>query len=88
MNDLSNQLPILQDGIHAAHQVATATARTAIDRARDAGTRLIEAKCLCRNGVETPVSLMNPGMSDGGYSDTSARGTQYATTGLDPALCQ
>jgi hypothetical protein len=39
-----NRLPLLAAEIRAAHDAVTATARTAVERAREAGKLLIEAK--------------------------------------------
>lgn len=50
----SNRLPILQDEIRAEHRGAIAAARTAIDCARAAGMRLIEAKGLISHGQWLP----------------------------------
>jgi hypothetical protein len=50
----SNRLPVLQDEIRTAHAAAIAAAQTAVDRARDAGIKLIEAKSLLRHGQWLP----------------------------------
>lgn len=50
----SNRLPILQAEIRTAHAAAIAAAQTAVDRARDAGVRLIEAKELLGHGAWLP----------------------------------
>jgi hypothetical protein len=46
----SNRLPILAAEIREAHGAARAAAQTVVDRARDAGTKLIEAKGLLGHG--------------------------------------
>jgi hypothetical protein len=54
MTASSNRLPILQDEIRIAHRDARDAAKTAVDRARDAGVRLIEAKGLLGHGEWLP----------------------------------
>jgi hypothetical protein len=50
----SNRLPVLQEEIRAAHRDARDAVKTAVDRARDAGLRLIEAKSLLGHGEWLP----------------------------------
>jgi hypothetical protein len=54
MSTASNRLPVLQEEIRSAHEAAIAAAQTAVDRARDAGARLIEAKSLLHHGQWLP----------------------------------
>jgi len=64
----SNRLPILQAEIRAAHEAAIAAAQTAVDRARDAGTRLIEAKSLLNSH-----GLWLPWLKETGVSPRTAQ---------------
>jgi hypothetical protein len=54
MTASSNRLPILQDEIRIAHRDARDAAKTAVDRARDAGAKLLEAKDLLGHGEWLP----------------------------------
>jgi hypothetical protein len=54
MSAASNRLPILAAEIKTAHQAAFTAAQTAAERARDTGTRLIEAKALLQHGAWLP----------------------------------
>jgi hypothetical protein len=50
----SNRLPILAAEIRAAHDAATTAAQTALDRMRQAGKGLVEAKGLVEHGQWLP----------------------------------
>jgi hypothetical protein len=50
----SNRLPVLAAEVREAHQAAREATRTAIDRAREAGLSLIEAKSLLDHGQWLP----------------------------------
>jgi hypothetical protein len=51
---MSNRLPVLAAEIRAAHDAATAATQTALERARQAGKGLIEAKELVEHGQWLP----------------------------------
>jgi len=51
---MSNRLPILAAQIKTAHQAATIATQSALDHARDAGAKLIEAKTLLDHGQWLP----------------------------------
>jgi hypothetical protein len=50
----SNRLPILATEIRSAHEAAATATKTALDRAREAGKKLIEAKELLGHGKWLP----------------------------------
>jgi hypothetical protein len=59
----SNRLPVLAADIRAAHDAATSAARTAVERAIDAGVALLEAKTLLPHGGWLPWLKEHCGLS-------------------------